>query len=1025
MLLIFLGMPAPSSARTLYIGISANTESKKSPGEEQSRVSETGTNRLREDLDWAKVEPTNNTWDWSATDTLYQEAAERGMTILPVLNTPPCWAVPEGSEKCGKTYPTSSAEYAEFVAHVAERYGPGGDFWEAHPGLDGSLASKQLEIWNEPYFPQFTNGVVDPAIYTALYKAAVVAGRAANPATRYLVESTVEVWDTTTEEWVNWAAGMVKTEPAIGNYIDGIAIHPYPGPHDPYYEPKGGTDESFKNTDLIHKSWTELGINKPFWLTETGYSSCADEKLCVPGATQSEREAKKAEWLTDLFAELGESQYGYVHAVYLYNFRQTLPAGKPNKEQSEWYGIRDEEEQLPAWASFATAVEKYDGVPVSDTKIYDHGVVDASATFTFSTTDSSASLECQLDSGPWTGCTSPKSYSGLTIGSHTFQVRATNAEATESTPAGYEWSVTAPPLADMATTEPFDGSSASLERFANSWSALGWAEGSTPKGEDTSKGWRPTDLHPTLNGAYYNPILVDPGCGLAAVATMAAKPGGGRYFSLWLDMPTPSGTKAGYELRFTRDKNNEADTYTVTFSRWSGGTQAELASKTGYTFVNGNSLAIVDLGSTVAAWTDTGSGFTQLLSATDSSFAEGSAGFSGNHSSIRLTNFKAGALCLPKTATEPATGVKITQATLNGKVNPEGSATKYWFEYGTTESYGTKIPVSPESIGSGTEYVAVNQTASGLKEGTIYHFRVVAESEAKVLGEDKTFKTSPRYLIAFGKEGTGKGEFKHPADIAIDAAGNAWVVDMENDRLQKFDKEGKYITEFGKSGEGKCQLKRPKSVAIDAEGYIWVDDAGNFRIQKFNEYGECFLEFGEMGTGEGQFFDAESIAIDAKGNIWVADTYSGRLQEFDSKGKLLKVVDPPEGKPGHMWNVTGIDIGPSGNVWVSDWMVGAIIEFNAEGIFVQKLGTTGIFDGQFMHPDTIEVDEGGTIWVTDELSGRVQWFNEEGVYRGKLGSSGKGEEKFSFEYPAGIASDASGNLWIADSLNDRVQKWAR
>ncbi len=99
-------------------------------------------------------------------------------------------------------------------------------------------------------------------------------------------------------------------------------------------------------------------------------------------------------------------------------------------------------------------------------------------------------------------------------------------------------------------------------------------------------------------------------------------------------------------------------------------------------------------------------------------------------------------LKLPDATTEPATAIKATQATLNGKVNPGGSTTKYWFEYGETTSYGTKIPVSPESVGSGTEYVAVSQTPTGLKAGTTYHFRVVAEGEAgKATGEDKSFTT--------------------------------------------------------------------------------------------------------------------------------------------------------------------------------------------------------------------------------------------------------------------------------------------
>jgi hypothetical protein len=77
---------------------------------------------------------------------------------------------------------------------------------------------------------------------------------------------------------------------------------------------------------------------------------------------------------------------------------------------------------------------------------------------------------------------------------------------------------------------------------------------------------------------------------------------------------------------------------------WVGGTQAVLATKTSYAFANGNSLALVDQGSTVSAWTKTGSEFTQLLSASDSTYSGGQAAPEGAGNITRLTNFKAGIL---------------------------------------------------------------------------------------------------------------------------------------------------------------------------------------------------------------------------------------------------------------------------------------------------------------------------------------------------------------------------------------------
>src|SRR6476646_2413762 len=106
-------------------------------------------------------------------------------------------------------------------------------------------------------------------------------------------------------------------------------------------------------------------------------------------------------------------------------------------------------------------------------------------------------------------------------------------------------------LGTMAVTEAFDATSTAS--FASNWGQLGWAGGSSPKGAVEASGWHPVDAYSTVNGAYYNQALNDSGWGTGVATTMATNPGGAsRYFSLWLDMPSPSSaTRAGYELRFT------------------------------------------------------------------------------------------------------------------------------------------------------------------------------------------------------------------------------------------------------------------------------------------------------------------------------------------------------------------------------------------------------------------------------------------------------------------------------------------
>lgn len=101
----------------------------------------------------------------------------------------------------------------------------------------------------------------------------------------------------------------------------------------------------------------------------------------------------------------------------------------------------------------------------------------------------------------------------------------------------------------------------------------------------------------------------------------------------------------------------------------------------------------------------------------------------------------------PTVGFESATDVEPTTATLEADVNPNGAETTYQFEYGTTAEYGSKVPASPKSIGSGTSAVEVSEEIEGLEPETTYHYRLVAtNAEGTTEGADQTF-TTPSWEI--------------------------------------------------------------------------------------------------------------------------------------------------------------------------------------------------------------------------------------------------------------------------------------
>ena len=113
----------------------------------------------------------------------------------------------------------------------------------------------------------------------------------------------------------------------------------------------------------------------------------------------------------------------------------------------------------------------------------------------------------------------------------------------------------------------------------------------------------------------------------------------------------------------------------------------------------------------------------------------------------------------PTVTTSAASGITQNQALLNGTVNPNGSATTYYFQYGRTTAYGSTTSVG--SAGSGSSAVSVNAWIGGLGAGYTYHFRLVAQNVGGTsTGAHRSFKTvgsNTVYVIPSGQTGNCGG----------------------------------------------------------------------------------------------------------------------------------------------------------------------------------------------------------------------------------------------------------------------------
>jgi hypothetical protein len=96
----------------------------------------------------------------------------------------------------------------------------------------------------------------------------------------------------------------------------------------------------------------------------------------------------------------------------------------------------------------------------------------------------------------------------------------------------------------------------------------------------------------------------------------------------------------------------------------------------------------------------------------------------------------------PGVVSGTASTIRSTSVRLGGSVRPNGQETTYRFEYGRTTAYGTRTPALGADDGLAAR--TVNQTVTGLRPDTTYHWRLIATNGSDTTrGRDRTFRTLP------------------------------------------------------------------------------------------------------------------------------------------------------------------------------------------------------------------------------------------------------------------------------------------
>jgi len=172
-------------------------------------------------------------------------------------------------------------------------------------------------------------------------------------------------------------------------------------------------------------------------------------------------------------------------------------------------------------------------------------------------------------------------------------------------------------------------------------------------------------------------------------------------------------------------------------------------------------------------------------------------------------------------------------------------------------------------------------------------------------------------IQVWGSVGSNPGQFNNPAGIVLDPKGYVFVVDSNNDRIQKFTSNGTFVDEWGTAGAGPGQFNNPGRIALDPSGNLFVADFGNNRIQKFDENGNLITMWGTGGAGPGQFYNPTGMTVQfPQGNVFVADSGNSRIQQFDNSGKFVKEYSIGE-NTGDITNID-LDVDSDGKIYLTD-----------------------------------------------------------------------------------------------------------
>ena len=309
-----------------------------------------------------------------------------------------------------------------------------------------------------------------------------------------------------------------------------------------------------------------------------------------------------------------------------------------------------------------------------------------------------------------------------------------------------------------------------------------------------------------------------------------------------------------------------------------------------------------------------------------------------------------------------------------------------------------------------------------------------------------------------------------PIGVAVDAAGDLFIADAQNNRIRQVVAGSRIITTVAGTGDAgfggdagpaiSAQLWIPTGVAVDAASNLFIADAANNRVRRVATGTGTITtvagtgDFGFLGDGgsatSAQLWIPTGVAVDASGNLFIADAANSRIRKVAAASGIITTVagssggSLDDGSPAtsaQLQTPTGVAVDAAGNLFIADADDNRIRQVTAAtGIITTAAGTGGPgFSGdggpatsvQLSTPTGVAIDAAGNLFIADADDHRIRQVAPGGIIStvagtgtaGFLGDDGLATTA-RLQTPTGVAVDAAGNLFIADADNNRVRRVA-